>query len=435
MTEERRQQVCLWCGRQIRRWALLLLLIVGLLLGLRSSIVLPNPSPATVDEFADEYRFDVIVWEFQALLQKAISNLRYPSPGLAGLEGSLHVQCYIELSYEASELEQEIEAAYAALPLDTPATGEIVELEADLRQLQSRQREMQPMVETIIERQVSRTVYRQGLTTAGVVWPPVLFRLEAPPLFLIVSPRDQIELMESDHLRPHLSLTDRVQLEDSIDGTLDVSSLVENLGGYGTYPPLVREYASLVWLTNTVAHEWTHNYLEFHPLGRSYSGTPGMRTVNETIASLMGDELGAQVLESYYPWIPPPPLTWQKVESEESETVEPAAEPEESQFDFGEFMRETRLEADRLLAAGDMEEAESYMEERRQELVEEGYVIRKLNQAYFAFHGLYAIRPGAVDPTGSKVEDLRRRSPSLRDFLLTVQAFRTPADLDAALIR
>ena len=196
MTKERRQQVCHWCGRQIRRWSLLFLLLVGLLLGLRGSIVLPNPSPATIDEFADEYRFDVTIWEFQALLQKAISNLRYPSPRLAGLEGSLHVQRYIELSYEASELEGEIEAAYAALPLDAPATEEIVKLEGDLNQLQSRQREMQPMVETIIERQVSRTIYRQGLTTAGVVWPPVLFRLDAPPLLLIVSPRDQIELME-----------------------------------------------------------------------------------------------------------------------------------------------------------------------------------------------------------------------------------------------
>ena len=97
------------------------------------------------------------------------------------------------------------------------------------------------------------------------------------------------------------------------------------------------------------------------------------------------------------------------------------------------FMRETRLQADKLLAEGKVTEAEQYMESRRQELVKHGYAIRKLNQAYFAFHGSYAVGGAATDPIGGKLRALRARSASLPDFLRTVAAFSNPEDLDAAL--
>jgi hypothetical protein len=96
-------------------------------------------------------------------------------------------------------------------------------------------------------------------------------------------------------------------------------------------------------------------------------------------------------------------------------------------------MRETRLEADRLLAEGKVDEAETYMEERRQVLLEQGYNIRKLNQAYFAFHGSYAVGPAATDPIGAKLRFLRLRSADLAEFVRTVAAFTSGSDLDAAL--
>ena len=56
------------------------------------------------------------------------------------------------------------------------------------------------------------------------------------------------------------------------------------------------------------------------------------------------------------------------------------------------------------------------MEARRQELVKQGYAIRKLNQAYFAFHGSYAVGTGATDPIGGKLRALRAAgSASLPD--------------------
>ena len=105
---------------------------------------------------------------------------------------------------------------------------------------------------------------------------------------------------------------------------------------------------------------------------------------------------------------------------------EPAAAPvhvHEDEFSFNANMRKTRLRVEELLAAGKVEEAEAYMEERRQKLVELGYYIRKLNQAYFAFYGSYAAGKGwaaATNPIGEQMCVLRERSPSLVDFLNTV---------------
>ena len=51
------------------------------------------------------------------------------------------------------------------------------------------------------------------------------------------------------------------------------------------------------------------------------------------------------------------------------------------------------------------------MEQRRQLFVENGYYIRKLNQAYFAFYGAYADVPGGAageDPVGPAVRALPR---------------------------
>jgi hypothetical protein len=60
------------------------------------------------------------------------------------------------------------------------------------------------------------------------------------------------------------------------------------------------------------------------------------------------------------------------------------------------------------------------MEAQREYLWENGYFIRRLNQAYFAFYGAYADVPGGAagqDPVGPAVRELRARSESLAQFL------------------
>ena len=88
-------------------------------------------------------------------------------------------------------------------------------------------------------------------------------------------------------------------------------------------------------------------------------------------------------------------------------------------------MRETRVRTDELLSQGLTEEAEAYMEERRRFLVDNGFNIRKLNQAYFAFHGTYAEHPGSVSPIAGQIRELRSRSPDIGAFVRTVAAFGT----------
>ena len=98
-------------------------------------------------------------------------------------------------------------------------------------------------------------------------------------------------------------------------------------------------------------------------------------------------------------------------------------------FDFNKEMREIRLTVDDYLSQGEVEEAERFMEEKRQFLADNGYYIRKLNQAYFAFHGSYADSPTSVSPIGGELEKLREDSPSLGNFIKTVSGISSYEEL------
>ena len=170
------------------------------------------------------------------------------------------------------------------------------------------------------------------------------------------------------------------------------------IGGVGVYPTMVMETTDLNWTLDTIAHEWTHNYLNLRPLGINYSTTPELRTMNETTASISGGEVGNYVLEKYYPELLKSSSSQNLISLNQVNQLD-----DPPPFDFRAEMHETRVTVDKLLAAGKIEEAESYMEKRRQIFWNNGYLIRKLNQAYFAFHGAYADVPGGAageDPVG-----------------------------------
>jgi hypothetical protein len=189
--------------------------------------------------------------------------------------------------------------------------------------------------------------------------------------------------------------------------------------------------------------EWTHNYLNIRPLGLNYNTTPELRTMNETVANIVGDEVGLWVLHTYYPemlasspastaFLSSTPLTSSRWFFGSATSNLPSLDlnflpsnglDDPPPFDFRAEMRETRVRADELLAQGKVEEAETYMEQRRQIFWQNGYLLRKLNQAYFAFHGAYADVPGGAageDPVGPVVRALREQSDSLEDFINTI---------------
>jgi hypothetical protein len=205
------------------------------------------------------------------------------------------------------------------------------------------------------------------------------------------------------------------KLEDRIFADLDHAALVVPIGGVGTYPTMVSQTTNLVWLTETISHEWVHNFLALRPLGINYYTSDVLRTINETTASLAGKELGMLILAKYYPEFLPAPSS--------SSQVQPS-EPEQASFNYQVEMRNTRVEVDRLLTEGKVEEAETYMEARRGFFWENGYLIRKLNQAYFAFYGAYNDVAGGgaagKDPVGPAVVAYREQFSCVGDFLKSI---------------
>src|SRR3970282_427956 len=102
-------------------------------------------------------------------------------------------------------------------------------------------------------------------------------------------------------------------------------------------------------------------------------------------------------------------------------------------FDFRTEMRALRLRVEELLADGRVEEAERLMGERRAEFEWKGVYIRRINQAYFAFHGSYADTPGSIDPIGPKLQSLRDRAGSAARFARLVRGLSSDADFDRLL--
>ncbi|MFN3308057.1 MAG: hypothetical protein ACK44E_02515, partial [Anaerolineales bacterium] len=353
--------------------------------------------------------------------QSALRTAHCLSPG----ERKQMVLDYLALIRQIEEADRELNRIYA-----DPKTPDPYQASQAVRQRLSglRQEEAQiaPIVEAILEDQLSQVIAEMGLAFGGQPIPPVSYHVSPLPSSLIVSPREVIRQDANISLKVGLTTDQKEALEAQVDQALNVSSLVVAVGGIGVYPTMVMQTTDLNWLSEVVAHEWIHNFLSFRPLGVNYGTSGELRTMNETAASIGGKELGLALIERYYPeFLPPPPP--------ETPSSSPPPQPAEPpRFDFRKEMHITRLQVDELLAQGRIEEAEAYMEERRVFFWENGYQIRKLNQAYFAFHGAYADEPvGAAgeDPIGAAVRKLRAQSPSLAAFLNRISWMWSPQQL------
>lgn len=386
---------------------------------------------ALIDRAVSGEKFNLLAWEAQAIGQKARDAIQQPEKGLSPQEERDLVLGYMKDVSRVAQLTGEIEAAASGVGEGDLAAKQAA-LSTELEQLRAKMEGNRPAVERIIEKQVASVLEEYGFTTAGQMLPPVSFQFTESPNYLVISPRERIRVERGIYLDPALPLAEIEKIEAEVAGGLGKSALVEGTGGFSSYPTMVLQYHALGWVVDTVAHEWAHTYLFFRPLGWNYESSGAMRTINETVASIVGGEVSRRVLEKYYPELVGP-APWPRPLNQRADWLKQArVEPE---FEFGAFMRETRLKVDALLAEGKIAEAEQYMEQRRLELTERGYAIRKLNQAYFAFHGSYQVGASAgTDPIGGKLRALRLRSESLPEFLNTVARFNKGGDLDAALV-
>ncbi|MCY3707586.1 MAG: hypothetical protein OXG26_01745 [Caldilineaceae bacterium] len=324
----------------------------------------------------------------------------------------------------------------------------VEEAHRELAALRRQQAADRSLVEEVIQFQVREEIRRAGLGLAGFVWPPVQFAFIEPPLKLTVSPRDRISTLHSRVLQAEYDPVTLEESERAIEDHTDLSAHISRIGGMAVFPAMVVESSSLEWVLETVAHEWVHHYLFLFPLGLRYASSDDATTLNETVSEIVGAEIAGRLTRRLYDTAQPSAEAasgsnedgscacssadlWTRTYELEQSRWERYGRP--LPFEFQRAMRETRLHVDTLLEAGLVETAETYMEGRRRFLVANGYPLRVLNQAYFAFHGSYGTGAAASDPIGPMLQRLRAESDDLAHFMSRVRWFTSLSDLEKSL--
>jgi hypothetical protein len=388
-----------------------LALIVALILVFGSAVsAVRIVSALELNPGADRYNFGA--WEARNLPSKWLYELGALFRDKRSVdEQNADIVRYFDLSNQISRLEQTAAA-------DDP----------QLHALYRERDGLENRVEDTLEDRIGAVLKDFGVTRSlpllgSIVWPPVDFEFTDSPRSLATSPRDKIELLGTELLRDNLNLEQIEAIEAKTEEKEGVSALAAPTSGIGAYPSIVDHLGSYQSALEVVAHEWTHNYLFFRPLGFNYYKNNDLRTMNETTADLVGNEVAAEVMRRW-PLPAPPPAN------------PPPTTPAPPAVDVGAELRELRGQVDALLADGKVDEAEALMDAKRDDLQARGVYIRKLNQAYFAFNNLYAGEagsPAATNPIGPKIDELRKQEGTLAEFVRVMGGITSVSELDAAL--
>ena len=390
------------------------------LLLVRGDVFALNPA----QEASSKYTFDLIGWHLSNSMSKWTHRALRTIPGqaISDSERLALVDEYFRLGHVENDIKSRLNVA-TSQPTET--ASEAKRLQAELDRVHGLRHDIRNDVEEALEAEISSVARAEGLGLVGeVVFPPVDVRLVETPKALITSPRNTIARQDSVLLDPHMSVQNREEVEEALLETEDLSALVLDIGGVATYPASVYNGADLNATLSLMAHEWLHHYLFLRPLGQNMFNSPDMHVLNETVADLGGRELGGIARERIEARMP---VTVPAAFGTTSDILDSVPSPAKD-FDFRREMQETRRAVDALLAGGEVEIAESYMETRRRMFVENGHPIRKLNQAYFAFNGTYAESPASVNPIGGQVRRLRELSPNFGAFISLVSGVSSYAE-------
>jgi hypothetical protein len=443
--------------RRLKRSGLLLALILvfaAIILFVPQEYPVPGAPETVISRLAGNELFDFMAWMTDAWVEKAGQISAPVQDYLSDEQRSQFVLDFTLSMNEWWQLEWQVRQAYADASVKDPE-AQTKDLRAKRDALRAEIEQRRPTAEAIIQQQISSVLTDEGFGVGGEIFPPVAARITPLPYLLIISPRDAINRVNAEGLQAGLSVDIADRIERQVLSTTNQAGLVVPIGGLAAYPTMIQETGDTLWLMQTIAHEWTHNWLYLRPLGYSYlDDSPVVRTINETVASLSGDELGLKVMRRYYldtlkkehhDLVEPKPLAVPDL----NPNAQPPPQRDPNEFSYNNALYETRVRVEEMLAearqlkadgkAAEAEAkivvAENYMEERRQFINSHGYGIRKLNQAFFAFYGAYADQPGGAagsDPTGPSVVALRAYSPSLHQFLDRVSSVLTLDDLQKA---
>ena len=361
---------------------------------------------AEIKPIVQSHVFSIAAWELHTFTTEQIPRL-FHSKDTSDVQAVVQ---YFKNAEQERALESQMSMAAAGGPGSVPQT------QKELKALRQEQEAARRTVEAVIEKQIRDTLSEQGIYSPffnlRFSFPPVDFILAMPPQNLVISPRDRIEAINETLLNPDTSLQTAEQIESEIE-QLNLSALVTDIGGLGaTLPTFVAEDMDLKYTLSTAVHEWLHQYLAFKPLGFLYvlnevgiKQSQDVDDINETLADIVGNEIGNMVYDKYYR------------QYENSPSGGEGGTGGQPSFDFNAEMRKIRKQVDLLLSEGKIDEAEQYMDAMRVYLADHGYYIRKLNQAYFAFYGTYADQPTSINPIGAEMKQLRTESVTLKQFL------------------
>ncbi len=414
----------------INRTSTVIVLVVLALL-VRRDGPLPQDMKFRLDAATARRAFNFTTWEIETIARKTAFGILTPQRFMNDDTRARFVLHYLEQVREARQLADEISRAYSDLEITDPAEATRAQqtAEAELR----RQMQRSGLVaEAILGEQVSSILHQGGFGVLAQILPPVSSAFTPLPYMLIVSPRATIESAYQRSLVAGLTAAEQDAIEQDLESRFpDKSVYVTGIGGLAAYPAMLLESSSIDWVSDVVAHEWAHHYLVFYPLGFYYDKSNETRTLNETAASLLGEWAGQEVVLRYYS----AQLNREKSLPNALTLTEEETAARQARFDFNAEMHRTRVNVDRMLAEGKIKEAEWYMELQRRYIVAQGYRMRRLNQAYFAFHGAYASSPGGgaagEDPIGPAVRQAWALSDTPRDFLRSIGPITTLAALEA----
>ena len=193
-----------------------------------------------VRAFTRNDEFNFINWTVNALGNK----LRQASIGtenyLSEEQRKQIVIEYLKLVWQIQIGEAQLSQIYAD-PTIADAEAASTDLRAQLEKLRSERDQQAPLAEAILQAQISETASQLGLTLGGQTIPPVMYHVTPLPWAMIISPRDTIRQEASISLSPDITIEEHSELEDQVDQSENVSSLIVGVGGLGLYPTMVAQ--------------------------------------------------------------------------------------------------------------------------------------------------------------------------------------------------
>ncbi|MBP7601874.1 MAG: hypothetical protein KA750_11030, partial [Thermoflexales bacterium] len=336
-----------WWRHDFPRLALGVLLLTTL----RFDVPQSSDRGAMLDRLLAGQSFDFVAWIADAVAGKLGHELIAPQVGMSETARIEFVRDYVRRISALKRLDTDINRLYVDPKTPDPALAS-----ADMRAQRDRARAdlvaRQELAESILQEQIEGALRDEEFALGGQVMPPLRFKMTQLPHVLIVSRRDRIERIDQRELQVGLTVDQFDSIERSTEKRFNISSFVTAIGGLGAYPTMLPETPSLPFIIDTAAHEWVHNYLLFRlaPVAVNYGDDPVSRIINETTAVIVQREIGAQVLKRFYP------EAARDIDMGGAQAGLAAdLAPQPAPFDFNAAMRETRLRADELLAAGQID--------------------------------------------------------------------------------